>query len=171
MSNYKRNFQAGGTFFFTVNLQSRHSSLLIDEINALRSAYKKVQSERPFDTIAICILPSHLHCIWELPQGDTDYPTRWRLIKTAFTKAIETRGVIRRKGEAGIWQRRYWEHTIETEKDLNNCIDYIHFNPVHHGLVKDVNDWPYSSWQQHLPELRRELDQNKIALNKKIYGE
>ena len=171
MPNYKRNFEPGGTFFFTVNLQNRRSSLLVDEIDALRQAYKKVQSKRPFETIAICILPNHLHCIWDWPEGDTDYPTRWRLIKTAFTKSIQQRGKTRRKGEGGIWQKRYWEHTIETEKDLNNCIDYIHFNPVHHGLVEEINDWPYSSWQRHLPELKRELDENRIILNKKFCGE
>ena len=171
MSKYKRNFVEGGTYFFTVNLQDRNSSLLVDEIDALRHAYEKVQIKRSFETIAICILPNHLHCIWELPAGDTDYPTRWRLIKTAFTKSVARRGMIRREGEAGIWQRRYWEHTIETEADLNNCIDYIHYNPVHHGLVEDVDDWSYSSWQRHLPKLKKDLKRNRIILNNKIYGE
>jgi len=171
MSNYKRNFVKGGTYFFTVNLSDRHSTLLIDEVETLRAAYRKVQLQLPFETRAICILPNHLHCVWELPEDDSDYPTRWRLIKTAFTKAVSERGFQRRKGEAGIWQRRYWEHTIETEIDLNNCIDYIHANPFHHGYVKDINDWPYSSWQKFQKDERAELDVESMTLNQKLYGE
>lgn len=171
MSDYKRNLVPGGTYFFTVNLQDRRSTLLTDEIEALRAAFKKVQTKRPFRTVAICVLPDHLHCIWELPEGDCDYPTRWRLIKTAFTKTVEMRGLSRRKGEGGIWQRRYWEHTIETEKDFNNCFDYIHYNPVKHGYVTELKDWPYSSWHKLTEDLQAELDENKLALNRKTYGE
>ena len=171
MPNYKRNLVEGGTYFFTVNLADRQSTLLTDEIETLRNAYGKVQSKLPFKTIAICILPDHLHCIWELPEGDSDYSTRWRLIKTAFTKSLSVRGLQRRKGEAGIWQRRYWEHTIETERDLNNCINYIHANPFHHGYVNNIDDWPYSSWQKIMREEQAELDVRKIKLNQKLYGE
>lgn len=171
MANYKRNLVEGGTYFFTVNLANRQSTLLTDEIENLRDAYRKVKSKLPFETIAICILPNHLHSIWELPEGDSDYSTRWRLIKTAFTKSVSVRGPQRREGEAGIWQRRYWEHTIDTEKDLNNCIDYIHANPFHHGYVENIDDWPYSSWQKLKREEQTELDINRVRLNQKIYGE
>lgn len=171
MPNYKRNFVEGGTYFFTVNLANRQSSLLIDEIGNLRLAYKKTQVKLPFNTIAICVLPDHLHCIWELPENDSDYATRWRLIKTTFTKSIPVRGKPRRKGEASIWQRRYWEHTIDSEKDLHNCIDYIHANPFHHGYVKNIDDWPFSSWQKFRKEESVELDFTRIKLNQNLYGE
>jgi len=99
---------------------------------------------------AIVILPDHLHAIWSLPEGDADFATRWRHVKAMFSRALPMRERISesrlRKGERGIWQRRYWEHTLRDERDFSRHLDYIHFNPVKHGLVTRVEDWPYSSF-------------------------
>ena len=152
MTNYRRNFVPGGSFFFTVNLADRHSRLLTEQIGLLRRALRYVRARHPFALDAIVVLPDHLHAIWTLPQGDADYATRWRLIKTAFSRAIapgERRSPSRgAKGERGIWQRRYWEHTLRDELDFERHCDYIHFNPVKHGYVSKVNEWPYSSFQR-----------------------
>lgn len=112
--------------------------------------------DRPFDTIAICLLPDHLHCIWSLPNGDSDYPVRWKLIKERFSKESVRHGMSEsrrsdskvRRGERGIWQRRYWEHTLRDEADLVRLCDYIHYNPVKHGLVKCPHEYPFSSFHR-----------------------
>jgi len=154
MSRYRRAKIAGGTFFFTVALADRTSDLLVRHIALLRHAYLRVQNARPFGTVAICILPDHLHAIWSLPVGDADYAVRWNLIKGGFSRALpsaprRTQSKIARR-EKGIWQRRYWEHAIRDDADLERHIDYIHFNPVKHGLVSTVSDWPYSSFPKHV---------------------
>lgn len=151
MPNYRRYFVPGGDFFFTVNLLDRRRTLLTDNIAALRKAYAYAASRHSFETVAICILPDHLHCIWRLPPGDADYPTRWRLLKSHFSKSIPRsadRPEGRRKGECGVWQRRYWEHAIRNEEDLSRHIDYIHYNPVKHGYADNPDDWPYSTWHE-----------------------
>ena len=152
MTTYRRNFIRGGTFFFTVNLADRRSRLLINKIDLLRTAFRYVRTRHAFTIEAIVVLPDHLHTIWTLPQDDADFSTRWRLIKTAFSRSIETvesRSASRSaKGERGIWQRRYWEHTLRDENDFEQHCNYIHFNPVKHGHVSVVSDWPYSSFQQ-----------------------
>ena len=110
----------------------------------------EVKKRHPFETIAVCLLPDHLHCIWKLPEGDADYSTRWKEIKRAFTKGYlkdigqgEERSASRQKqGEAAIWQRRFWEHYIDSEDDLENHLDYIHYNPVKHEYVTKPVDWP-----------------------------
>lgn len=158
MPYYRRWFVPGGTFFFTVNLVRRDARLLTDQVDLLRAAWRDAALRRPFETVAVCVLPDHLHCIWTLPEGDHDYPGRWRRIKSAFSRAMPAgadpdRG--RRKGERGIWQRRYWEHLIRDERDLSAHIDYIHFNPVKHGLVREIDDWPYSSWRRWKRESER----------------
>jgi len=139
MANYRRSVVPGGSFFFTVNLADRRSSLLTDEVEALRAAFRFVASRHPFSLDAVVILPEHLHCIWTLPAGDPDFATRWRLLKTEFSKEItagERRSRSRAaKGERGIWQRRYWEHMLRDEQDFARHCDYIHFNPVKHGRV------------------------------------
>ena len=111
MPDYRRNRVAGGTFFFTVNLLERRSRLLVEQIGALREAVRKVRVHRPFHIDCWVVLPDHMHCIWTLPLGDVDYPSRWKAIKIAFAKAIpktERLSALRSaKGERGIWQRRY----------------------------------------------------------------
>ena len=152
MTQYRRNFTEGGTYFFTVNLADRTSSLLVDQVDLLRSAFRSAHATHPFVIDAIVILPNHLHAIWTLPQNDRDYSLRWRLIKTTFSRKqphVEDRSASRiSKGERGIWQRRYWEHLIRDQRDYAAHVDYIHINPVKHGHVSRVLDWPYSSFQR-----------------------
>jgi len=150
MPNYIRAYVPGGSYFFTVALLERRRCLLTENIDTLREAFRSVKKQRPFKIEAIVILHDHLHCIWTLPPNDTDFSTRWRLIKTSFSRSIipgERLSTRRQfKQERGIWQRRFWEHAIRNQKDFDNHTDYIHYNPVKHGLVKRVADWPYSSF-------------------------
>jgi putative transposase len=153
MPRYVRAKFKGSVFFFTVVLAERPSNLLVDQIDRLRQAYRLVQQRRPFETIAICVLPDHIHAIWALPEGDVDFSIRWNLIKGGFSRGIEPKPrspskVIKR--EKGIWQRRYWEHAIRNDADLERHVDYIHFNPVKHGHVTRVVDWPHSSFHRHV---------------------
>jgi putative transposase len=151
MSNYRRANISAGMFFFTVVLADRSSNLLIEEIDRLRKVYRSVQERRPFETIAICILPDHIHALWALPEDDPDFSTRWNLIKGGFSRGIEAlpRSQSKRsKREKGIWQRRYWEHAIRDDADLERHVDYIHFNPVKHGHATRVSDWPHSSFHR-----------------------
>ncbi len=155
MVNYRRNLVPGGTYFFTVTLQDRSSRLLVEHIGPLRAAFREVKRKHPFHIDAIAILPEHLHTIWTLPEGDADYPGRWRAIKSAFTHAVVKSGVAvvrNEKGEYALWQRRYWEHTIVDEDDFRHHVDYIHSNPVKHGWVKQAADWPHSSFHQYVKQ-------------------
>ncbi|MDR3520553.1 MAG: transposase [Acidocella sp.] len=152
MTDYRRNRVPGGTYFFTVNLYDRHSGLLTRNIDILREAVRKVRTRAPFHIDAWAVLPDHLHCLWTLPEDDTNFSARWQAIKTAFSKQIpqgEFRSASRSgKGERGIWQRRFWEHTIRDDRDYAAHFDYIHFNPVKHGLVANAVEWPYSSFHR-----------------------
>lgn len=149
MSRYRRVRVPGGTYFFTVNLLERRRTLLVDRIDDLRAAFRAAHAARPFAVDAIVILPDHLHCLWRLPEGDADNATRWRHIKSAFSRGVPPgeRCSLRRvrKAERGIWQRRYWEHLVTDDEDLRRHVDYIHFNPVKHGYVQRPTDWPWSS--------------------------
>jgi putative transposase len=119
MTRYRRNFIPGGSFFFTVNLLDRRSRLLTENIDALRGAFRQTRFNHPFSIEAIVILPDHLHAIWSLPEGDSDFASRSRLIKSRFSHTLPPDERIsasrRSKGERGIWQRRYWEHTLRDE--------------------------------------------------------
>ena len=152
MSDYRRNRVPGGTYFFTVNLLERRSCLLVEQIDALRNAVRQVRARRPFHIDAWVVLPDHMHCIWTLPPGDADYSGRWKAIKIAFAKTLprtERLSVVRaRKGERGIWQRRFWEHTIRDDQDYAAHVDYVHINPFKHRLVDHVHAWPYSSFHR-----------------------
>jgi putative transposase len=152
MADYRRNFIAGGSFFFTVNLAERRLRLLTEHIDELRAAVRETRRRHPFSIDAMVVLPDHLHSVWTLPEGDSDFSTRWRLIKSTFSRGLPTHERIAEsraaKGERGIWQRRYWEHTIRDENDFARHVDYIHINPVKHGLVTPVKDWPYSSFHR-----------------------
>lgn len=155
MSNYRRVFIPGGTWFFTVNLlQRRNNDLLVREIYWLREAVKRVRERYPFRIDAWVVLPEHLHCVWTLPPGDADFSTRWRLIKSGFSRALpgtEYRSNRRQAaGERGIWQRRYWEHFIRDDTDYQRHVDYVHVNPLKHGHVRRVADWPYSTFHQYV---------------------
>lgn len=152
MTAYRRWRVAGASYFFTVVLAERGSDLLVARIDALREAFAGVMRERPFRIDAAVVLPDHLHCIWTLPSGDSDYPERWRRIKVAFTRRVPDIALPsasrQGKGERGVWQRRYWEHLLRDEADWRHHIDYIHLNPVKHQLVRRVRDWPYSSFHR-----------------------
>ena len=157
MLNYRRAWRQGGTYFFTVNLLQRHNNdLLIRQIDTLREAVRSVRQRHPFQIHRWVVLPNHLHCIIELPVNDSDFATRWRLIKLAFSKSIpktERRSRVRiRRGERGIWQRRYWEHLIRDEADYQAHMDYLHFNPIKHQYVTRVADWPYSTFHRLVEE-------------------
>jgi len=156
MSRYRRAKIAGGMFFFTVTLADRSSELLIREIDRLRRSYKAMQERLPLETVAICILPDHLHALWQLPDGDADFASRWSLFKSSFSRglpAATTRSASKiAKRERGIWQRRYWEHAIRDDADFERHVDYIHYNPVKHGLVRRVADWPYSSFHRYVEQ-------------------
>lgn len=151
MPDYRRNLIPGGTFFFTVTLRDRRSNFLVCHIDALRDAIRTTRARAPFRIDAWVVLPDHMHCLWTLPEGDADFPARWRAIKIAFSKTLpvcEPRTpVMTARGERGIWQHRYWEHTIHDARDYAAHMDYIHFNPVKHGYVARPQDWLYSTFR------------------------
>ena len=154
MSRYRRAKIEGGVFFFTVTLADRSSDLLIQQIDRLRRVYSSAQERNPFETIAICVLPDHLHAVWEMPDGDANFSLRWSLIKAGFSRglpldAARSASKLARR-ERGLWQRRYWEHAIRDDRDLERHVDYVHFNPVKHGYVSKVADWPYSTFHRYV---------------------
>jgi len=149
MTRYRRHYVPGGTYFFTVALADRTARLLVDEIDLLRSVYASVIKQHPVICDAMVVLPNHIHAVWTLPSGDADFSVRWKKIKAVFSRHCRAQGDIgpskARKGEKGIWQRRFWEHSIRDAADYRAHVDYCHFNPVKHGLVEHPEDWPYSS--------------------------
>ena len=155
MTDYRRVKIKGATYFFTVNCAERHGNRILENnIEALRQVFHQVKQRHPFNIDAIVVLPEHLHCIWTLPIEDANYSMRWNLIKSGFSRLItgsERRSESRiKRGERGIWQRRFWEHMIRDEKDFEHHVDYIHWNPVKHGWVERVRDWPYSSFHTYV---------------------
>ena len=155
MPDYRRYRVPGGTYFFTVNLLERYpNDLLVRHVDILRSVVRRVREKRPFHIDAWVILPDHLHCVWTLPPGDDDFTNRWRLIKQEFSKALpctERRSKVRvARGERGIWQRRFWEHAIRDDEDYQAHVDYCHINPLKHGLVAHVADWPHSTFHRYV---------------------
>jgi putative transposase len=141
-----------GSWFFTVNLHDRRSSALTDRIDALREATRWTLEHYPFHIDAFVVLPEHIHALWSLPAGETDFSTRWRMIKSRFARSIpndEPRSLVRQaRGERSIWQRRFWEHLIKDEADYARHIEYCYINPLKHGLVRRVQDWPHSSFHR-----------------------
>ncbi len=155
MTEYRRAYAPGATWFFTVNLtQRKHNRLLVDRFDLLREAFQTVRARHAFRTDALVVLPDHLHCLWTLPPGDTEYSMRWGLIKANFSRALdkgEKRSTSRvARGERGVWQRRFWEHMIRDQDDFNRHADYIHWNPVKHGWVQAARDWPHSTFHDYV---------------------
>ena len=153
MPNYIRPACAGASVYFTVTLQERGTRLLVDHVQRLREAVAVTKAERPFQIDAWVVLPDHLHCVWTLPGGDGDFSTRWRLIKSRFSRALpegQLRASHIARQERGIWQRRFWEHHIRDAGDLAAHVRHCWFNPVRHGLVERPEDWPYSSVHRDL---------------------
>jgi putative transposase len=146
---YRRIFIPGATYFITVNLLDRKSTLLVDHVQRLRHSFQRAKKFYPFTIEGIVILPDHFHMMISLPQDDSNYPLRVRLIKSLFSIQLAQEETInlsrKRKGERGIWQRRFWEHLIYNEKDYENHLNYIHFNPVKHAYVQKASERPYSS--------------------------
>ncbi|MDJ1006847.1 MAG: transposase [Paracoccaceae bacterium] len=161
MPEYRRPKVDGARVFFTVALAMRGSSVLVNEVGRLREAVWVTKGERPFGIDAWVVLPDHLHCVWTLPEGDADYSVRWGAIKARFSMSCRRAGFIppepvgranggvnpalRRKGEVGLWQPRFWEHHIRDEADYAAHVRYCWINPVKHGFVETPEDWPYSS--------------------------
>jgi putative transposase len=157
MSDYRRYFVEGGTYFFTVVTQGRVPLFDSDVARTLLgSVMRQCLLRYPVEVIAIVLLPDHLHTLWTLPTGDDRYSERWRWIKRQFTRGWLSLGGAeqpcnasrRRERRRGVWQRRFWEHTIRDEADLEGHFDYIHHNPVKHGLVRRVCEWPWSSFHR-----------------------
>ena len=152
MPDYRRLFIPGSSYFFTLVTHERRPWLCTESgRGALRGAIAKVRDARPFAVEAWVLLPDHLHCIWTLPPGDADYTTRWRLIKRAVSLRLAGEPEVtlsdsrRKRGERGLWQRRFWEHAIRDPRDFEAHCDYVHYNPVKHGLCAVPRDWPWSS--------------------------
>lgn len=152
MPAYRRLRVPGGCYFFTVNLRDRSSRLLIEQMPLLREIVRATRKAWPFHIDSWVILPDHMHCMWTLPEDDDDFPSRWLNIKKQFSKAMpmtEMRSsVMHARHERAIWQRRYWEHHIRDADDYARHMDYIHFNPVKHGLVEHPAAWPYSTFRR-----------------------
>ena len=159
MSNYRRVRTEGGTYFFTV-VTYRRRPIFVDEhvVNELKLAIKEVKLQIPFAVDAWVVLPDHMHCVWSLPEGDTDYSKRMGLIKSNFTRRVAGRfhnprwltGSKQNKRESTVWQRRFWEHEIRDQYDFQKHVDYVHYNPLKHGLVKKPADWPYSTFHRYI---------------------
>lgn len=152
MPDYRRLYVSGGTYFFTVALADRRKGLLVEHADKLRAAWMFACRRAPFRTLAYVILPDHLHCVWRLPDGDRDFSTRWKVLKARFSRLIDPAldaDMKLRRGERGVWQRRFWEHHIRDERDWAAHIAYIHDNPVKHGYVSRREDWRLSSWLRY----------------------
>ncbi|MDH2380272.1 transposase [Bradyrhizobium sp. CER78] len=152
MPNYRRAFIPGGCWFFTVNLLDRRQTLLVDYIAELRNAVEATHRDYSFTIDAFVVLPDHLHAVWTLPSGDTDFSTRWRLVKNRFARALpkheQLSDVRIARNERGIWQRRFWEHLIRGETDYARHVEYCYINPLKHGHAARVRDRPYSSFHR-----------------------
>ncbi|MBB5189654.1 putative transposase [Silvimonas terrae] len=151
MVKYRRIQLAGGTYFFTATLHDRRANTLTAHIDALRNALRQTQEHRPFDIDAVVVLPDHIHTIWTLPEADADYSGRWRMFKSLFVRNL-TRNPVGSESPTQVWQARFWEHLIRDNLDFQNHIDYVHFNPVKHGHVKRVCDWPWSSFHRYVKQ-------------------
>ena len=153
MVRYRRNTVHGVSYFFTLTLRDRRATWLTEYIADLRTVLRAAQQQRHFEIIAIAVMPEHLHAVICMAPDDANYAGLWRVVKAGFTRRLLQHGVpLQRndRGEYDLWQSRFWEHTIRDERDLQAHVDYIHYNPVKHGLSKRVADWPYSSFYRYV---------------------
>jgi putative transposase len=157
MPDYRRWLVPGATYFFTVVTYERRPIFASEEaVQRLGDVLRQVRRALPFRTIASVLMPDHLHCVWSLPSGDLDFPTRWKKTKREFTvrwiaqqePQTDVSLSRRSKGERVVWQRRFWEHLVWDEEDLEHCCDYIHYNPVKHGYAASPADWPWSTFKK-----------------------
>lgn len=173
MSNYIRARGAGASYFFTLCLAEGQEPMLTKHIELLRSAYAGMMLSRPVRTRAIVILPDHLHAVWTLPDGDGDFSTRWAVFKSQFTRLLKQevgwKPTLRswskiKKKDAGLWQRRFWEHQIRDAQDMQLHVEYCWSNPVKHGFCASPVDWPFSSLHREIrngtvgPDWRRNFE-------------
>jgi putative transposase len=146
VATYRRAYIPGGTYFFTVVTHNRQPLLAEQKnINALGQAFRRIKEQKPFVIDAIVLLPDHLHCLWTLPQDDSDYSSRWRDIKK-----YASRNFILPNKTTHTWQRGFWEHVIRDESDWQRHMDYIHYNPVKHGWASAPRNWPWSSFHRYV---------------------
>jgi REP-associated tyrosine transposase len=182
MLTFIRSKKRGGTFFFTIITYRRRKILTIPEsINILHEVISEVRREHPFFIDAWVLLPDHMHSIWTLPKGDDDYSRRWGLIKARFSRSARTLFHLddlmtdskEHHRESTIWQRRFWEHQIRDERDLNAPLDYLHYNPVKHGMVANVAEWPYSTFHRYVEQglYPANWGENISIESDNIYGE
>lgn len=151
MATYRRLCISGGTYAFTVAAYRRNEDTFINHAEMLKAVIRQEQQRAPFYVLGCVLLPDHMHAIWRLPSHDSDYSSRWRRIKANFSRRLISTSVPKRasnrlKNERDIWQRRFWEHNIRDEGDLNHCLDYLHYNPVKHGYTKHTSDWAHSTF-------------------------
>lgn len=170
MSRYRRPRISGATLFLTINLADRRCDTLVTQIDVLRAAVRRTRRDHPFHIDAWVVLPDHMHCIWTLPEADSAYALRVGAIKSRFSRTLRRSGFTPTpgphqhgvsgvgvginpdlRGDVGIWQRRFWEHHIRDAEDYENHLRYCWHNPVCHGLVENLRDWPYSSWHRDHP--------------------
>ncbi|WP_368565141.1 transposase [Pseudoxanthomonas sp. UTMC 1351] len=144
MVGYRRNRIAGATYFFTVTLRDRRSDLLVREVDALRDAWRAAARRVPHTVIAAAVLPDHLHAVIRMDDGTANYPRLWQDIKKGFTRRTSE------PGSPSAWQSRYWERTVRDEEELQALVDYVHINPLKHGLVEAVAEWPYSTFHRYV---------------------
>jgi len=161
MPEYRRILYQGGTYFFTLVTYKRQKIFLSHDVSFIfYESLEHIQRLHPFTNVAYCIMPDHIHLIWRLPEDDANYSMRISQIKRRFARAFVKKygiPVVRnmqheKRRELTIWQRRFWEHLIRDEADLNQHIDYIHYNPVKHGMVDRVCDWVDSSFHRYVQE-------------------
>jgi putative transposase len=161
MPKYQRWYRDGGTYFFTVKTYKQQGFLCESFARtALRSAIEQTRAEKPFQIVSWVLLPDHLHTIWNMPKDDDDFSIRWSMINRRFTQqwltqhqpSVQLTARMQHKREPGVWQRRFWEHLIRDQADMANHMDYIHYNPVKHGLVECPHDWPHSTFHRWVKE-------------------
>lgn len=176
MPDYKRVYVEGGTYFFTVNTIKRKTILTRPESRyLLKTAWQEIKKIHPFEDVALCLMPDHIHCIWKLPENDSNFSVRWNGIKGLFSKKYkktdsyshDSDRIRKNKQEASVWQRRFWEHLIRDDDDLQRHIDYIHYNPVKHGYVAKATDWEYSTIHRYIHDGIVEPDWGNSPLHDK----
>ena len=146
MVGYRRNRPVGGTFFFTLTLRDRRSDALVRHVDVLRDAWRRAAARVPHEIIAAAILPDHLHAVIRMTDDRCDYPRLWQDIK----KGVSRRLANAARSQVALWQPRYWEHTIRDENDLQRHVDYVHINPLKHGLVRQIAEWPHSTFHRYV---------------------
>jgi putative transposase len=179
MSEYRRANISGATYFFTVVTHRRQPFLTDERCRvALRNAINCVRSQMPFEIKAWVLMPDHLHAIWQMPPDDKDFSLRWSRIKQHVTRDCATwipqqdiSTSREKRGEGGLWQRRFWEHLIRDEADFSRHLDYIHYNPVKHGYVASAGDWPYSTFHRYVKQRAYPADWGGISDESGRFGE